>query len=29
MGGYGGAPVDDCAEDVREEGFGGVGEGHC
>ena len=26
---YGGAPVDDCAEDVGEEGFGWVGEGHC
>lgn len=26
---YGGAPVDDCAEDVEEEGFGGVGvDGH-
>ena len=25
---YGGAPVDDGAEDVCEEGFGWVGEGH-
>lgn len=27
-GGYGGAPVDDGAEDIEEEGFGRVGEGH-